>query len=221
MKKIKNKNEKKITRVILPFAIIIIIIFLITILLSKGNINRFLVHLGIAPQVGIMAVQQEFTYTIPASQLSSGKVVGYYSFANDTSGNRNFTNSTPGAVSFFIVIYPEDIHHQHIEDMSGNTISSVSSGQSFRIVANVSNNRTSSVTRTYIVQLVDPDGKVTQPINSNIMSVGTGTEEKNLVGPYLAQKPGIYTAQVFVWSNMASAGGFPIASPESSPLTSS
>jgi len=216
----KNKNKTKNYKIVLPFLTIIIIIFLIAIFLSWKTISRLFVHLGISPLIGGMAEQKELSYTIPSSQLSAGKVVGYWSYANDTSGNFNTTNTTPVVFRTFIVIYPEDIHDLHIENMSGGTITTVSQGQQFRIVANVTNNRSSSVTRTYISQIVDPDGKVTQLPSYNIMTAPQGTEEKNLNG-YTAFKTGTYTAQVFVWSNLASAGGFPISTPDSTLLISS
>jgi len=216
----KNKSEQRKFRVVLPFVVIVAIIFLITVSLSWQNITRFFARLGIIQPIEIAAVEEEYTHTIPSSQLRVGSIVAYYSFANDTSGNWNMTNMIE-PVRTFVVIYPEDVHDMHIEDMSGNPISTISQGQSFNVVANVTNERTSTVTRAYIVQLVDPDSQVTQPINYNVMSVNPGTEEKNLVGPYIAEKTGDYTAQVFVWSNLASAGGFPIGSPENILLTSS
>jgi len=216
----KNKNKTKNYKIVLPFLTIIIIIFLIAIFLSWKTISRLFVHLGISPLIGGMAEQKELSYTIPSSQLSAGKVVGYWSYANDTSGNFNTTNTTPVVFRTFIVIYPEDIHDLHIENMGGGTITIVSQGQQFRVVANVTNNRSSPVTRTYISQVVDPDGKVTQLPTYNIMTPPQGAEEKNLNG-YTAFKTGTYTVQVFVWSNLASSGGFPISSPETTLLISS
>jgi hypothetical protein len=215
-----KENENKGFRVVLPFLTIIIIIFLITILLSWRNISKLFVHLGLGPPIGIMAEQKELTYTIPYNNLTAGKVVGYWSFANDTSGNSNTTNTTPGVFRTFIVIYPEDIHDLHIENFGGGTITTISQGQQFNVVANITNNRSSSVTRAYISQLTDPDSKTTQLPLYNVMTVPQGTEEKNLNG-FTAVKTGIYTVQVMVWSNLASKGGFPISSPESTILISS
>jgi len=221
MKKNKNNNKNKIFREVLPFLTIIIIIFLIAIFLSWKTISRLFVHLGISPLIGGMAEQKELSYTIPSSQLSAGKVVGYWSYANDTSGNFNTTNTTPVVFRTFVVIYPEDIHFLHIENNTpGNIITTILVGQPFRIVANVTNNRSSSVTRAYIAQLTDPDGKVTQLPQYNIMSPAAGAEELNYNG-FNAMKAGTYTGQVFVWSNLASAGGFPISTPETTLLISS
>jgi hypothetical protein len=77
----------------------------------------------------------------------------------------------------------------------------------------VKNERTSDVTRRYIIQLVDPDGKVTQSIFHNNRTVNPGQEEENHE-TFTADKLGEYTAQVFVWTDWASANpsGFPIAS---------
>jgi len=212
MKKTKNKNVEKPFKMFLPFVIIIIIIFLIAVLLSWGNINRLFARLGFGPSVGIMAQQQEFTYTISSTQLSAGEVVGYYSFANDSSGNWNTTNTTPGSFRTFIVIFPENITDIHIENETHLPATNIIKGHQFYVSFNVSNQRTSSVTRRYIVQVVDPDSRVTQSLVSSRTTVSPGTEGKIDVS-YTAVKSGLYTAQVFVWTGWLSApeSGFSIA----------
>ncbi len=208
MKKIKNKNEKKTLRVILPFIIIIIIIFLIAISLSY-NISRFFARLGIG-QIGIMAVQQNFIYTIPASQLSPGEVIGYYSFANDTSGNWNTTNTTPGAFRTFVVIYPENITSVFFSTLANpqTPISTIQLYNQFNVVVNHTNERTSSVARRIIVQVTDPNGKVISPSSS--FSTDNSGQKGQITFSYTAEKLGTYIAQAFVWTEWASLSGFPI-----------
>jgi hypothetical protein len=208
MKKNESKNKKRGLRVILPFVIIVISIFLIAVLLSWSGINRFFARLGFGPPIKITVVQKEFTYTIPSSQLVAGKVINYYSSANDTSGNENTT-----IIKSFKVIYPENITHIHIENETNYPTGTIKHGHQLYVSFNITNERASGVTRRYIVQLVDPDGKITQSINSNRMTVSSGQEEENDVS-FTAEKIGTYKAQVFIWTDWASQSGFPIASSE-------
>jgi len=204
----KESKEKRL-KLILPFVILIIVIFLIVVSLSWQKISKLLYRLGFIPEIGIMAVQKEFTYTIPSSQLSPGKAVGYYSFANDTSGNWNTTNTTPGMFSTFIVIYPENITDIHIENEINEPTGTIQHDHQFYVSFNITNKRTSDVTRRYIVEVFDPEGIVVQPIVSSRTTVSPGKEEEIDVS-YVAEKVGTYTAKVFIWTDWASSG-FPIA----------
>jgi hypothetical protein len=203
-----KENKGKRFKVILFFVILIVIIFLMAVSLSWKKISRLFFPLGLGPPIGIMAVQ-EFTYTIPSSQLSPGKVVGYYSFANDTSGNWNTTNTTPEMFSTFTVIYPENITDIHIENEINEPNGTIQHGHQFYVSFNITNKRTSDVTRRYIVEVFDPEGIVVQPIVSSRTTVNPGKEEEIDVS-YVAEKVGTYTAKVFVWTDWASSG-FPIA----------
>jgi len=212
MKRVENKRDETI-RVMLPFLIMIVITFLIAVSLSWGIIFRLFARLGFGPPIGIMA-EQNFSYTIPSSQLQVGSVVGYYSFANDSAGNQNMTNMT-GPVRTFKVIYPENITDIHIENENNKITSSIQQGHHFYVFFNITNERSSDVTRRYIVQLVDPDGKITQSIFHNNKTVSPGQEEKKYE-TFIANKLGNYKAQVFIWTDWASVNpaGFPIASSE-------
>jgi len=204
----KKSNEKeKPLRVALPFMIVIFIIFSLAILLSWASITRFFARLGFGPTIGILAVQKEFNYTIPSSQLRPGQVVGYYSWANDTYGNESIS-----IIKTFKVIYPENITDLHIENETNNPVTKIQLGHTFYVSFNLTNERTSDVTRMYIVQLIDPDSKVVMPIQSEINTISPGQEEK-IDENYVAEKMGTYTAQVFVWTDWVSADspGFPIA----------
>jgi hypothetical protein len=80
----------RLHKIILPFLGLVVSIFILSILLFpevSRNISRTFSRLGIIPLGPI----KTFSHTIPASNLNSGEVVGYYSFANDTSGNENMT----------------------------------------------------------------------------------------------------------------------------------
>ena len=201
-------SKGKRFKVILSFVILIIIIFLIAVSLSWQKISKLLYQLGFIPEIGIMA-EKEFTYTIPSSQLSPGKVAGYYSFANDTSGNWNTTNTTPEVFSTFTVIYPENITDIHIENETNEPTGTIQHGHQFFVSFNVTNERTSDVTRRYIVEVFNPEGIVVQPIVSSRTTVSPGKEEEIDVS-YVAEKVGTYTAKVFIWTDWASSG-FPIA----------
>ena len=202
-------SKGKRFKVILSFVILIIIIFLIAVSLSWQKISKLLYQLGFIPEMGIMAVQKEFTYTIPSSQLIPGKVVGYYSFANDSSGNWNTTNTTPEVFSTFKVIYPENVTDIHIENETNEPTGTIQHGHQFFVSFNVTNERTSDVTRRYIVEVFNPVGIVVQPIVSSRTTVSPGKEEEIDVS-YVAEKVGTYTAKVFIWTDWASSG-FPIA----------
>ena len=76
----------QIPKTILAFLGIVILIFFFSIFLFTDlqvNISRVLSRLGIIP----LAHVKTFSHTIPASKLSTGETVAYYSYANDTSGN--------------------------------------------------------------------------------------------------------------------------------------
>jgi hypothetical protein len=80
----------RIPKIILTFLCIIIFIFLLSISLSpelSRNISRTFSRLGIIP----LRRLKTFSHTIPASDLNVGKVVAYYSYANDTAGNFDMT----------------------------------------------------------------------------------------------------------------------------------
>jgi hypothetical protein len=217
MKKTKNKKVENSLRVFLPFVILIIIIFLIAISLSWKNINRFFARLSVGPSVGIMAQQQEFTYTIPWYNLSAGEVVGYWSFANDSSGNWNATNLTL-PIKTFIVIYPENITAVYFTNATNYPITTIQLGRLFNVVSNNSNDRTSSVSRRIIVQLIDPDGKYVPPSSSQ--SSDNAGQKGQVTFSYTANKLGTYRANVFVWTEWASLSGFPIAYSNSNTINS-
>ena len=195
---------------ILPLVVIILLIFLLTVSLSLKNITRFFARLGIVPSpgVGIMAfLPKNFTYTIPASQLAPGSVVGYSSNATDTAGNPNTTN-----IATFTVVYPETIHDLHFKNTSGSTITSIHQNELFYIEFNITNVRERvGYNRAYFIQLKDPDGVISiLPIVSegNILP---GYEERNIQGAFTAGKiggTGYYKAQIFILSQR---DGFPIA----------
>jgi hypothetical protein len=75
-----------LSKIISSFLAIVILILLLSIFLSpeiSRNISRNFSRLGIIP----IGTGKTFSHTIPASDLIAGEVVGYYSYANDTSGN--------------------------------------------------------------------------------------------------------------------------------------
>jgi len=216
MKRRKNDVEGNKFRIILPFVIVILLIFLIAVSLSWENITRFFARLGITPPIVIEAFPPtEFTYTIPASQLTAGEIVEYFSNATDSSGNPNETTKQT-----FTVIYPETIHNVHFEDLSHNTIISLQQNDDFYIGFNITNEREGSVGRLYLVQLIDPDGFVTENLRTDSASIPEDFEEEHDAGIYTATKTGTYTAQIFVWTALPPVG-FPISDPVSATIISS
>lgn len=181
--------------------------------LSWLNITKFLTRLGIGPPIGIME-EQEFTYTIPSSQLQPGMVVGFYSFANDTSGNSNTTNSTPGVFRTFRAIYPEELIEIEILNSSLLPDTEIKQGSPFNVRVKINNSRVSDVDPWLSFQIVNPDGTVTKPL----MGVGIGSHHP---GQLLTQRvefttsdlsPGTYTAEVRILNNnWGRLGGFIIA----------
>jgi hypothetical protein len=172
MKISKNKNQVKKVRVILPFIVIIIIVFLIAILLSWKNITRYFARLGIVPEVGIMVTPPTpFIYTIPSSDLKVGSVVHYWSFANDTSGNSNTTNSTPGVFKTFIVIYPENITRIVISATPGGpAVTQIPKNNNVYVRVYFNNSRTKDVYAYLTFQVIDPNGVVVKPLDSGSQS---------------------------------------------------
>jgi hypothetical protein len=208
----KNNNGERRFRMFLPFVIIVIIIFLIALLLSWQNINRFFARLGLGfgPSIGIMVIPKEVSYTIPTTQLSPGKVVGYWSFANDSYGNWNTTNTTPGVFRTFIVIYPENITSVNFTNATNYPITTIQLGRTFNVVVNNTNDRNSSVSRRIIVQLIDPDARPIPPSSSQ--STDNSGQKGQVTFSYTAEKLGTYRANVFVWTEWISLpGNFPIA----------
>ncbi len=93
----------RIKKIVLPFLIVILCIITISIFLLpelSHNLRKFFIQLGIIP----MAVgPKTFTYTILGSNLNElGKVITYYSFANDTTGNPNTTQQ----INFVVLEIP-------------------------------------------------------------------------------------------------------------------
>ncbi|MCX6821842.1 MAG: hypothetical protein NTW30_03625, partial [Candidatus Aenigmarchaeota archaeon] len=150
----RSKNRMEEVKIILPLVVIILLIFLLVVSLSWKNITKFFTRLGIvpSPEVGIMVfLPKNFTYTIPASQLAPGTVVGYFSNATDTAGNPNTTN-----IANFTVVYPETIHDLHFENTSGNTITSLHQNDLFYMEFNITNVRERvGYNRAYFIQLRD------------------------------------------------------------------
>jgi len=211
----KNESKKKAFRLILNFAIIIAIIFLIALLLSWENITRFFARLGLVPPITIMGVEEEFTYTIPSSELQAGESVAYYSFANDTSGNWNETNRTL-PLRTFIVIYPEDITSIEILDFTGAPAipPEIPQGQAFSVQINITNDRASPVFNPKVTyQIKNPDDTVTMRVASSSPAIhDSGQDLSFSQGFDTAGYPkGTYTVEGRVITNWAMLGGFRIA----------
>ncbi len=213
MVKSENNNKEKRFRVILPFAIIIIIIFSIAVSLSWQNITRFFARLGIVPYVEIMVEEKEFTYTINFSEtpIPPESVVGYYSFANDTFGNWNMTNCTdPGIcpqivpLRTFTVIYPENITEVQTLNTSDDPITQIKLGRNFKLQTKVKNNREGDVSPLIIHQLKRPNGMVkTLYAQQPLLNPG---EETPYTTQYLAEETGFYTLESFVWTDWPPTG---------------
>ncbi len=207
-----EKKEKQV-RVVLSFIVVFIVIFLISMVLSWLNITKFLTRLGINPPMAIMAEEQNSTYTISSSQLQPGMVVGFYSFANDTSGNWNVTNMTE-PIRIFRVIYPEDVIEMEILNSSLLPDTEINQGSPFNVRVKINNSRVSDVNPLLSFQIINPDGTVTKPL----MGVGI---ESHQPGQLLTQRvefttsdlsPGTYTAEARILNNnWGRLGGFNIA----------
>jgi len=110
-------KAKGISKIVLPFLVLVISIFLLSILLFpevSRNISLSLSRLGILPLRGL----RTFSHTIPASELDAGEVVGYYSYANDTAGNE----ATSGIKTFTVQtgeVILEEIETSSIKEEQG------------------------------------------------------------------------------------------------------
>lgn len=156
----KSKSKEKGVRVILPFVVIILLIFLMVVSLSWEEITKFFARLGIVPLVEIMEFPPtEFTYTIPSSDLRAGRVVGYFSNATDTSGNPNAT-----VTKTFKVIYPENVNAVQILDASYIPVTQINKGSDFFVRVTINNSRLSDVDAWIIFQVLDPNGDAVEPL---------------------------------------------------------
>ena len=217
MKKNKNKNIETKVKVLLPFVIIVIIIFLVVISLSWKNITRLFVRLGIGPTIGILATPPtNFTYKIPSSDLRAGTVVHYWGFANDSTGNTNTTNSTPGVFRSFTVIYPETITSVEILNSSLIPNTRINKNQNFYVRMKLNNSRMSNVDAWISFQILDPNGVVVKPLDSSTQySHTSGSEQIAQIGYTTTSSEWFigngYTAEVRIFNyTYGISGGFRI-----------
>lgn len=182
-------------------------------LLSWQNITKFFARLGVTPTIGVMAEEQNLTLTIPSSQLQPGMVVGFYSFANDTTGNWNMTNMTE-PIRTFRIIYPEEVNEIEILNSSLEPDTQIKQGSSFNVRVRINNSRISDVDPLLSFQIINPDGTVTKPVKG----IGIESHQPDQV---LTQRmeftttdlsTGTYTAEVRILNNnWGRLGGFNIA----------
>jgi len=193
-------------RALLPFLITLIFIFLMA-AFSWDFISRLFARLGLVPPIVITAEQREFTYTIPSSNLIAGRVVGYYTIANDSAGNVNMTNMTE-PIRTFLVIYPEEIINIQILNSSFLPSASISQGSDFWVNVTINNLRTSDVSPLVTIQIINPDGSVTEPLAGNRQDTHQPSELVSTQQLYhtVDLSTGTYTAEARVITDWARTG---------------
>jgi hypothetical protein len=98
-------------------------------------------------------------------------------------------------------------------DSNDNEMALMSSGTKYIVEFKTINMESLQENPLMLIQIKDPEDKIKDDIFSYTKELKIGNNESVRVEYTSLEKRGIYTVQVFVWSDFPSLGGVPLSAP--------